>query len=704
MMRFLAKVLARCAGVLLLAGSAWSQAATVDAVEFYNTSLKHYFLAVDQQDISKYDHTTGWVRTGMGFKVWPAADDAMPGAVASCQYGAPLLGPDIRLYSVSAAECDFLSTFSLAVFEQTSFYALPPENGNCAPGTQPVYRGFRNINGDINFRFVTLLASYQDANDRGWSANDVVMCVPGVSSANKSDIVRLLAQSTFGPNDALIAAAQSSGIPAFVDRQFNAPKSSYPDFPYVPALAPDTCKFDGAKPATDPVNICARDTYSLFQVQLRFLQNALSGEDQLRQRVAFALSQILVVSGVEINQAYAMARYQQLLLDGAFGNFRDLLYKVTLSPAMGRYLDMVNNDKPDPVRGTEPNENYAREVLQLFSIGLYRLNQDGTQQRDAQGRPIASYDQDVIEGFAHAFTGWTYPPLAGAVSRFRNPPNFSGDMVAFANNHDTQPKLLLNGKMLPAGQGASKDLNDAIDNIFNHPNVGPFIGRQLIQKLVTGTPGTGYVARVAAVFNDNGSGVRGDLKAVVRAILLDAEARGEIKSASSYGHLQEPVRFVTGILRGLSGSSDGVYPRSQLGGLGQNVFNSPTVFNYYSPEYALPASGTVAPEFDILNSSTVFSRANFINNMVFSNGIAADASVQGATGTRLDLSALQALAADPAGLVDKLSWTYAHGSLSTSVQRSIIDAVTAIPASDTLGRARAAAYLVLTSSQAQVER
>ena len=682
-----------------------ANAAIVDAVEYYNVTAKHWFRTSDAGEINAFDANPAWARTGQNYRIWQTAADAPVGALPACQYAAPVYGADIRYYGVDPFECDFLSHYAEAIFQGTPFYALMPQNGACAEGTQPAYRNFANANADVRFRYSVKLSAYQDTSDvPGFQAHGVVFCVPGVSDAKKSDAIRFLTQATFGPTDALVDQVLQIGIPAFLEQQLNAPTSSYPALPYVPFQAPDTCKPDGSKPATDPVNICARDNYTLFLVQLRFLQNALTGQDQLRQRVAFALSQIHVVSGVEINHAYGMARYQQMLLDNAFGNFRDLLYSVTLSPVMGRYLDMANNDKPDPVRGVTPNENYAREVMQLFSIGLVQLNADGTQKRDAQGRTIPTYDEDTIEGFAYTFTGWTYPPLPGAISRFRNPVNYSSDMVPFQNNHDMGPKKLLNGVVLPAGQTAQKDLNDAIDTIFNHPNVAPFISRQLIQKLVGGSPSPAFVARIAKVFNGDYFTPRGDLKAVVRAILLDPEARGEIKTASAYGHLKEPVLLTTGLIRGLNGRSDGVYLRSQLGALGQPLFISPSVFNFYPPDYTLVSSGSIAPEFAILNAATVFGRANFINNLVFSNGIAADPSVTGSIGTSLDLSAYQSLAADPASLVDKLSFTFSGGSLSTSVRRSIVTAVNAVAATDTIGRARTAAYLVLTSSQAQVER
>jgi len=339
----------------------------------------------------------------------------------------------------------------------------------------------------------------------------------------EADAVRLLEQATWGPTAALLAHVKRVGAAAFLDEQFALPPTRYTAFAPVPANRPESCVDDRTQPVT-PTSFCARDNYTPFQLQREFFRNAVTAPDQLRQRVAFALSQILVVSATEVNHAYAMQRYQQMLADLAFGNFRDLLVQVTLSPAMGRYLDMANNAKPNPVTGVEPNENYARELLQLFAIGTVELAPDGTPLTDAAGKAIATYDQEEIEGYAHVFTGWTYPTAValGSAPRPRNnPPYFDGPMEQRAAFHDFDAKALLDGATAPANLTMDADLANAIDSIFRHPNVGPFIGRQLIQKLVTGNPSPAYVARVAAAFADDGAGVRGDLGAVVRAILLD---------------------------------------------------------------------------------------------------------------------------------------------------------------------------------------
>jgi hypothetical protein len=507
--------------------------------------------------------------------------------------------------------------------------------------------------------------------------------------------VRLLEQSTFGPNDALVAHVMQVGTQAFLNEQYAAPASKYPSLKYVPAGQQATfCP-------TDPDPQCGRDYYTMFLLQNAFFANALNGPDQLRQRVAFALSQILVTSGLTVNLAYGMARYQQIFLDNAFGNYEEILTRVTLSSVMGDYLNMVNNDKPRS--GVNPNENYARELMQLFSIGVWQLFADGTQKVDPNGDPIATYGQDEIEGFAHVFTGWTYPVLPGVPARTHNPKNFLGDMVPVDSNHDKGAKLLLNGFALPAGGTIQADLTAAIHNVFMHPNVGPFIGRQLIQKLVTGDPSALYVKRVTAAFNDNGQGVRGDMKAVVNAILTDPEARGPAKPAAGYGKLREPVLWMTAVARVLNTQSDGVYFGQQSGQLGQPLFYPASVFNYYPPTYLLPDTGHLAPEFAIENSSTAINRYNVANTLAFGT-IAPLATLPGAIGTTPNWAQLTALAGDSTALLDQLDALMMHGAMPTAMRSAIAGAVNAIPPTNLLLRAKTAFYLVVTSAEYQVER
>jgi uncharacterized protein (DUF1800 family) len=526
---------------------------------------------------------------------------------------------------------------------------------------------------------------------------------PAPPVASRADATRFLAQATFGPSESEIARVQAIGFDAWLNEQFAARASGYGGFAYVTHSAPASCQYDPAAP-TGAASLCARDNYSPFQVQRQFFQNALSGADPLRQRVAFALSQIFVVSASEIYEAYGMAAFQNLLLGNAFGNFRDLLTEVTLSPVMGNYLDMVNNDKPNPVTGSTPNENYARELLQLFSIGLYKLDLDGSVQTDLVGKPLPAYDETVVEGYAHLFTGWTYPPRPGATSRWVNPINYEGRMALFADHHDGGAKPILDGAVLPAGQTPEQDLAQGLDAVFHHPNVGPFIGKQLIQHLVTSNPTPAYVERVARAFNDNGQGVRGDLRAVVRAILLDPEARGDARAEPRYGHLREPVTFMTALLRALGGQSDGVYLRNFAPQMGQNVFVSPTVFNYFPPDYRIPGSSALGPEFGILDTTTAIARANFVYQLVYAGGVAPDPNVVGSTGTTLDLAPFLAAAADADALVEQLNQRMMVGTLSPSARATIVQAVNALAPNDGTNRVRMAVYLLASSQQYQVER
>jgi uncharacterized protein (DUF1800 family) len=516
-----------------------------------------------------------------------------------------------------------------------------------------------------------------------------------VGEPRGNDIVRFLEQATFGPTPELVTHVERVGFEKFLDEQFNAPASSYPTLPLPPADNNVGCPEDPNNPQAR--NICLRDHYSMYPLQNRFFTNALYGPDQLRQRVAFALHQIIVVSGADISRPSWMAPYLQTLDRRAFGNFRQLLSEITLNPGMGNYLDMAGNTR------TNPNENYAREILQLFSIGTIKLNLDGTPQLDEAGQPIPTYDQTTINNFARVFTGWRLAtaPAPGV-------PNYIDPMVANQNQHDTGPKTLLRSVTLPAGQSAVKDLNDALDNIFSDPNVGPFIGKQLIQHLVTSNPSPAYVRRVATVFDDNGAGVRGDLKAVVKAILLDEEARGGSKTDPNYGHLRHPALFITGLLRAFnarsadgSTTSDG-YLNPQSVQMGLDLFRPPSVFSYFPPGYVVPGTGGLrGPEFGVLSTSTALRRANFVNTMVFGN---IPMSANAPRGTALDLSAMRALAGSPNQLVEALNQLLLHGTMSAEMRASTLEAVTAVPRSNSLKRARTAIYLVATSSQYQVGR
>ncbi len=683
--RLALSVMLLCGGAGLAAQSAWASEPTAMAIEYYNASLNHYFMTANPIETAILDANImfpGWTRTGVEFAAYASAADNASALPVCRFFGTPGVGPNSHFYTSDANECAITKQNPDWIYEAIAFYIPVPAVfgiSSCTGGTQPVYRSFYPgaLKSESNHRFLPDLTMHEKMAG-GSLLEGVVMCSPLTTAQVDADISRLIDQATFGPNDATAAHVKAVGVNAFLNEQFAAPATQYPAIKYVPTGAAATfCP-------TDPDPYCGRDYYTLFLVQNAFFRNAIAGNDQLRQRVAFALSQIMVTSGLDINEAYGMAGYQQIFLDHAFGNFEDLLTRVTLSSVMGDYLNMVNNDKPKGE--VQPNENYARELLQLFSIGVWELNLDGTPLKDASGNSIPSYDQDIIEGFAHVFTGWTYPLQPGAIQKSHNPKNFLGDMVGVQNNHDAAAKApLLNGTSLPAGQAMGDDLTQAIRNVFHHPNVGPFIGRQLIQKLVTGDPTPQYVARVAAVFNNNGQGVRGDMKAVVSAILTDAEARGPVKLDPGYGKLREPVLFMTGMARAVNAKTDGVYFGQQSGALGQPLFNPPSVFNYYPPTYVVPGTAAIGPEFAIQNSSTAINRYNFANTFAFGT-IAPLPTLPGATGTQPDWSALSAVAGDANALLDKLSTLLLHGTMSSATRAAILPAINAVP--DAMTRAR----------------
>src|SRR5205814_6686605 len=335
----------------------------------------------------------------------------------------------------------------------------------------------------------------------------------------------------------------------FFSSQFAAPMASH--LAYVDAAV-------AALPSPSPSPSATPNQPTLTMTNDAWWTNAISGQDQVRQRVAFALSETLVASlnsaGLA-NRPFALPTYYDVLVRDAFSNYRQLLEDITLNPAMGAYLNMLQNDKANPARGTLPNENYARELMQLFSIGLYNLNLDGSLTLSSSGFPISTYGQNEILGTAAVLTGWTFAQPGVANPVFRPPQNWRDPMINIATRHQTDAKNILNGVVIPANQTAAQDLKTTLDTIFNHPNVGPFICRQLIQRLVTSNPSPGYVYRVSSVFNDDGQGVRGDLKAVVRAILMDYDARVPLMTAQGLGHEREPVIRLTNLLRAFNASS-----------------------------------------------------------------------------------------------------------------------------------------------------
>lgn len=496
-------------------------------------------------------------------------------------------------------------------------------------------------------------------------SNYFYMLTDPSTTMSKAVAARILQQTSWGPSPETVIQMQTRrDLQDYLNGQFALPQSN---------CFPAPLKDD-----------------NITTLEQRFFVCAVSRDDQLRQRVAFALSQILVASSNKVNDTTGMTMWQNMFQQDAFGNFSTLLKDVTLSPVMGNYLDMVNNDKPNPATGTSANENYAREVLQLFSIGLEQLNPDGTKQLDGSGNPIPTYTLDTVTNFARVFTGWTYPG-----GSFGGSPKYTGPMIAVDSHHDTGSKTLLNGFVVPAGGTAQGDMDLALQNIFNHPNVGPFICKQLIQHLVTSNPSPEYVGRVVAVFNNNGSNVRGDLKAVITTILMDSEARRGDDPAqvqANDGHLKEPVLLMTNLLRAMNARSNGDGASAYAINMKQEPLNPPSVFNYYHPTFQIPDTNLLGPEFELFNSSTAITRVNFVNDAVY--------GTIGKSMT-LDLSYYLTLASSPDQLVDRMGEVMMNGQMSVQMRSEIINAITGI--SDNTKRVQAALYLIASSSQFQVQ-
>ena len=417
-----------------------------------------------------------------------------------------------------------------------------------------------------------------------------------------------LQRATFGTTIEQIEELQRIGYEAWIDQQMSLPATQH--FPYYQQF-----------------NVQEEDSWS--QHVNAWWHRSITAPDQLRQRVAFALSQIWVVSqhGVSssgVKGVSSLSNYYDILLEHSFGNYRNLMQDVTLSPVMGEYLSMLKNEKPNVEKNIRPDENYAREFMQLFTIGLVELNNDGTQKLDSNANPIPTYNQSDIEGLAHVFTGWTW----GNAPKFKwwdQNRDLNGPMRAFQEYHAEGEKRIVNNGLIPAGQTAEQDLTQALDHIFQHPNIGPFLSKQLIQKLVTSNPSNEYVARVTAVFNNNGRGIRGDIGAVVKAILLDDEAiNGVTHQGTLFGKVKEPILRLTTVWRAFDGKAlNGQYDfRWVNGDFAQGPLQAHHVFNFYSPFYApqgeIRGQGLVAPEMEIHTEGTIAKMTNHLHWRIIS--------------------------------------------------------------------------------------
>ena len=482
---------------------------------------------------------------------------------------------------------------------------------------------------------------------------------------------RFLDQATWGPTPDSIAALEKVGIAGWLESQYTAKLS---DLPNQPILASN-----------------GNRNINLAPVQAAFFQNTVNGPDQLRQRVAFILSQIWVVSQVSTRSAYAFPPYWRIFRDNAFKNYRDIIRAVTLSPAMGTYLNMANNNKANAAKGTAANENYAREMMQLFTLGLSELNPNGTPVLDSDKNPVPTYDQAVVTNMAKVLTGWTYPTAPGAAAKTNNPEYYFGPMFAVETEHDTTAKAIFNNLTIPAGQTAEQDLDTLIDDLMQQPTMAPFVSQQLIEHMVTSNPSADYIQRVSQVFSSTG----GDMKSVIAAILTDSEARaGDAANAPvnlSFGHLREPILLLANLARGLNatvGAANGL--NNHANELGQNLFNAPSVFSYFSPQNRI-AGGLLGPEFQIYSTQTASDRADLVNTALYG---ALDST------TKVDLSPFVAQANDVSSLLNYIAYVFLHSSMSSALTQAATLAANAQSTPE--AKAQAALYVVLTSSEYQV--
>lgn len=510
-----------------------------------------------------------------------------------------------------------------------------------------------------------------------------------------TEAAQFLLRSSFGPRQQDIDALLGQSYAEYLDEQINQPPSSH--LATLDALLQDNGVF----------GILSNDEI-LLRRNLRmdtWWDISLNGDDQLRQRVAFALSQILVVSDLDTllgSRVRGLAHYYDILAEHAFGNYRDLLQAVTLNPVMGTYLSMRRNEKADPANNIQPDENYARELMQLFTIGLISLNDDGSAVLDQDGNTIPTYGQDEVLTLARVFTGWNFGDADELQTNRTSIDSEILPMKSFEDFHDDDAKTLF-GEELPAGQTALEDLQQALDIIFNHPNVGPFVAYRLIQRLTSSNPSSEYIGRVAAVFNNDGNGVRGNLEAVIKAILLDEEVL-QASEASHLGKLKEPLLKLSHLFRAFDAIGKRGYIRytNTLGELGQKPLGAPSVFNFYLPSYSPPGdfatAGLVAPETQILNEPTSISTSNRLLSFIASEQLSNTA--QGPIhGVDLDLSTSLALLDDNEALLDHLNTLLLVGRMSDAMRAILLEHIVNHPiASDEL-IVRELIFLISTSPE-----
>jgi uncharacterized protein (DUF1800 family) len=518
----------------------------------------------------------------------------------------------------------------------------------------------------------------------GTSSTLTVHVTSGGTPVTPAAAVRFLEQASFGPDTETVDQVQETGFDLYLQNQFSAPVTAFKD------------------PTT------ATQIYDLQRIT--FLHD-IAGGDQLRQRAALALNELWVVGADKVSDPLGYTNYLRILNQDALTNYLNIMTDVTMSPAMGNYLDMVNNGNPGA--GQHANENYARELMQLFTLGLNQLNPDGTPVLDSSGNRVPTYTQNDVMALGLAFTGWTYPVTPGTSPQTYNPSYYGGPMVPVESNHYTGVKTLL-GQTIPAGQTAEADLASALQIIFNHPNVGPFVASQLILRMVTSNPSPQYVQRVATAFNTGtftspggityGLATRGDMQATLAAILLDPEARrgdSTTTAVATDGKLREPVVMEASIARAFHAQTDAAGFSNEGDNMEQNLFYPPTVFNFFPPVNPIQGSTLNGPEFAIFDTNSSLSRVNFINDAVY-----------GAIGSYTHLDFTPVINSGPGntpGTPDQMvSWLYnlfLHNNASTqdTMYTTIVTAVNAVDPTNTKAQAQAAIYLVTSSSMYQVQ-
>jgi uncharacterized protein (DUF1800 family) len=484
----------------------------------------------------------------------------------------------------------------------------------------------------------------------------------GITIANPQAIAvgRFLEQASFGPTPQLMGYVQQVGIQAWLDEQFNTPESLFPN----------------------------GNATTANQMMDQYYGHFLTGQDQLRQRVIHTLTEVIAIARSKNNYPNLIIPWLQILSKHAFGNYKNLLKEMTLDASMGNFLDMVNSTKPGIAGGA--NENYARELMQLFTIGLYELNPDGSQKLDANGKPIPTYNQTDVRQLSLALTGWTFN-RTGSPPVYPNPNYYPGPMVPLPNYHDTTSKTFL-GHTVPANQTIEKDLDDVIEIIFNHPNVGPFIAARLTRGLVTSNPSPAYIQRITDVFNNNGQGVRGDMKEVVRAILLDPEARNDTPP-NDFGKLRSPLLHHISLFRVLGGTlATPSLITYAYDNMGESILNPPSVFGHYSPMYRIPKQSPplFGPEFQIHGPGELVNRGNLLWSYMsyYQTGI-------------WDLQWLFSLGNDHSACINAVDNVLLYGRMSPGLRQALQTALqsSAAAGADAKTRALTALYLTAMSSE-----